>query len=152
MSEWIQIGVGLLLTVGTGLFVASEFALVRLDRHELEARQARGEKRLARTIEALKSTSTHLSSAQLGIRLTTLLTGYTLEPAINSLLREPLRGSGLPPDAHPGAGAVVAICIATLFSMVVGELEPKIFALALPLGRRRLWFHSKRCSPRCSNR
>ena len=29
--EYVMLGVGLLLTVGTGLFVASEFALVNLD-------------------------------------------------------------------------------------------------------------------------
>ena len=34
-----MLGIGLLLTVGTGLFVASEFALVNLDRAELEARR-----------------------------------------------------------------------------------------------------------------
>ena len=82
MTDWILIGVGLLLlTVGTGLFVGSEFALVNLDRAELEGRQARGESRLGLTIRALRRTSTHLSSAQLGITLTTLLTGYTLEPS-----------------------------------------------------------------------
>src|SRR6476620_3036291 len=86
MFEWIMLGIGLVLTVGTGFFVASEFALVNLDRHDLEARQARGEKRLGPTIKALRITSTHLSSAQLGITLTTLLTGYTIEPAISNLL------------------------------------------------------------------
>ena len=40
--DYILLGVGLLLTVGTGLFVASEFALVNLDRADLEARQSRG--------------------------------------------------------------------------------------------------------------
>src|SRR5690606_41489147 len=83
--DYVMLGVGLLLTVGTGLFVASEFALVNLDRAELEARQARGESRLALTTSALKHTSTHLSSAQLGITLTTLLTGYTMEPALSNL-------------------------------------------------------------------
>ena len=81
-----MLGVGLLLTIGTGLFVASEFALVNLDRADLEARQAAGESRLSLTISALKITSTHLSSAQLGITLTTLLTGYTMEPALTNLL------------------------------------------------------------------
>ncbi len=38
MYEWIMLGIGLVLTVGTGLFVASEFALVNLDRNDLEAR------------------------------------------------------------------------------------------------------------------
>ena len=41
-----MLGVGLLLTIGTGLFVASEFALVNLDRGDLEARRDRGESRL----------------------------------------------------------------------------------------------------------
>ena len=85
--DYIWLGVGLLLIVGTGLFVASEFALVNLDRADLEARRDRGESRLGMTIAALKITSTHLSSAQLGITLTTLLTGFTMEPALSNLLR-----------------------------------------------------------------
>lgn len=138
MYEWIMIGIGLILTVGTGLFVASEFALVNLDRNDLESRQARGEKRLGPTIKALKITSTHLSGAQLGITLTTLLTGYTFEPAISSLLRGPLLGAGLPETFVPGVGAVIGIFIATIFSMVVGELVPKNFALALPLATAKV--------------
>src|SRR6478609_6284725 len=97
--EYIMLGVGLLLILGTGLFVASEFALVNLDRGDLEARRERGESRLTMTIAALKITSTHLSSAQLGITLTTLLTGYTMEPAVSSLLSGPLLSLGLPAAA-----------------------------------------------------
>ena len=131
-GEWLLLGIGVLLTIGTGLFVASEFALVNLDRSELEARQARGEKRLGPTISALKITSTHLSSAQLGITLTTLLTGYTMEPAISSLLAGPLTAVGVPEAAVRPVGSVTAIVAATLLSMIVGELVPKNFALSLP--------------------
>ncbi|MCR2800371.1 hemolysin family protein [Microbacterium sp. zg-Y818] len=138
MNEWIMLGIGLVLTVGTGLFVASEFALVNLDRHELEARRARGERGLDGTISALRITSTHLSSAQLGITLTTLLTGYTFEPAISSLLRGPLLDLGLPEGAIGPIGAVTGILIATLFSMIIGELVPKNFALAVPLATAKL--------------
>jgi CBS domain containing-hemolysin-like protein len=133
MYEWIMIGVGLVLTVGTGFFVASEFSLVNLDRNDLEARERNGEKSLGATIKALKITSTHLSSAQLGITLTTLLTGYTFEPAVSALLRGPLLGVGIPEGIVPVVGTVIGILIATLFSMVIGELVPKNFALALPL-------------------
>src|SRR6185369_7672813 len=104
MLEWIMLGIGLLLTVGTGLFVASEFALVNLDRAELEARRERGETKLGMTIAALKITSTHLSSAQLGITLTTLLTGFTMEPAISRLLSGPLTALGLPEASIPWIG------------------------------------------------
>ena len=133
MNEWIMVGLGLILTFGTGVFVAAEFALVTLDRNELEARQARGEKRLGPTIKALRITSTHLSSAQLGITLTTLLTGYTFEPAISSLLSGPMTDLGVPEGAVPVLGTVIGIALATLFSMVIGELVPKNFALAVPL-------------------
>ncbi|HRQ00682.1 MAG TPA: hemolysin family protein, partial [Terrimesophilobacter sp.] len=87
---------------------------------------------LGLTIGALKRTSTHLSSAQLGITLTTLLAGYTLEPSISSFLRPWLTTLGLPETAVTITGSVLAVIIATLLSMIVGELVPKNFALALP--------------------
>lgn len=130
--DYIMLGVGLLLTVGTGLFVASEFALVNLDRADLEARQARGESRLSLTISALKHTSTHLSSAQLGITLTTLLTGYTMEPALSNLLGPTLLAWSIPEAAVGPIATIVAMFVATVLSMILGELVPKNFALALP--------------------
>lgn len=130
--DYVWLGVGLLLTVGTGLFVASEFALVNLDRADLEARRAAGETRLSLTISALKITSTHLSSAQLGITLTTLLTGYTMEPALTNLLSPLFRAWNMPEAAGRAVATIVAIAIATAFSMILGELIPKNFALAIP--------------------
>jgi CBS domain containing-hemolysin-like protein len=124
--------VGVVLTIGTGLFVASEFALVNLDRSDLEQRQERGERRLGPVIGALKITSTHLSSAQLGITLTTLLTGYTLEPAISTWLRPVVELLGVPEAVATVVAVILAVTLATLLSMIVGELVPKNFALALP--------------------
>ena len=133
MPEWIWLLVaGVLLTAGTGFFVASEFALVNLDRADLEVRQERGERNLGVTIRALKVTSTHLSSAQLGITLTTLLTGYTLEPGFALLLAPAFRGLGWSASVVVPVAAVVAVAIATLISMILGELVPKGIALALP--------------------
>ena len=127
-----MLGVGLLLTVGTGLFVASEFALVNLDRADLEARRAAGESRLSITINALRITSTHLSSAQLGITLTTLLTGYAMEPAISSLLRPVFTAWGWPESIASPLAVIIAVTFATILSMILGELIPKNFALAIP--------------------
>lgn len=133
-----MLALGVLLTVGTGLFVASEFALVNIDRAELEARAERGEPRLGLTIGALKLTSTHLSSAQLGITLTTLLAGFTLEPALSSLLRGPLSAWGIADATLRWLLPVLAITIATIGSMVLGELVPKNFALAVPVTTAKL--------------
>lgn len=138
MSEWLLLGVGVLLTVGTGLFVASEFAIVNLDRPDLEARRERGERRLSITIDALRHTSTHLSSAQLGITLTTLLAGFTLEPALSSLLRGPLTAGGVSDAILGWLAPLLAVVIATVGSMVLGELVPKNFALSVPLATAKL--------------
>ena len=130
--EWLAFALGLLLTVGTGFFVAAEFALVNLDRPELEARRERGEHGLGLTIRALQRTSTHLSSAQLGITLTTLLTGFVMEPALATLLTPALTGAGLgEPSVHVVA-SILAVALATVLSMIFGELVPKNFALAIP--------------------
>lgn len=123
---------GVALAAGTGVFVGSEFALLNVDRADLEKRAARGERGFRITISALKRTSTHLSSAQLGITLTTLLTGYTMEPAISSMLSGPLSQAGLPDEFLRPVGGVLGILAATTISMIFGELVPKNYALAVP--------------------
>lgn len=133
MNEWLLLAIGVLLTFGTGVFVASEFSLVALDRQDLERRREQGERGLDRVIRGLRITSTHLSSAQLGITLTTLLAGYTLEPAFSRMLEPLFAAMGVPEGIRRAISAPIAIVIATILSMVIGELVPKNFALARPL-------------------
>ena len=128
-----MLGFGLILTIGTGLFVASEFSMVNLERSDLEARRERGERGLSNSIRALAKTSTHLSGAQLGITLTTMLTGFLVEPALTSLLRPTLVNLGVAESLLEGVGLVVSMFLATLFSTLIGELVPKKLALTLPL-------------------
>lgn len=137
MSDWLLLAIGILLTAGTGIFVAAEFSLVALDRQDLERRRASGDRGLDGVIRGLARTSTHLSSAQLGITLTTLLAGYTLEPSVSSFLDAPLGALGVPTELRRAISAPVAVVFATIFSMIVGELVPKNFALARPLATAR---------------
>jgi CBS domain containing-hemolysin-like protein len=133
MNDWLMLGVGFLLTIGTGIFVASEFSMINLERNELEARASRGEKNLGPSIRALRKTSTHLSGAQLGITLTTMLTGFLAEPALTHLFAPVLAKLGLAPTVVDGFALAVGMFIATLFSTLIGELVPKKLALTLPL-------------------
>jgi len=133
MNEWFLLALGVLLTLGTGVFVASEFSMINLERTELEARSDRGEKGLAPSIKALKRTSTHLSSAQLGITLTTMLTGFLAEPSLSKLLESPLRDLGLGEKAISATALTISLILATIFSTLVGELIPKKLALTIPL-------------------
>ncbi len=52
MTEWYLLALGLVLTIGTGLFVASEFSLINLERTELERRRDQGERGLTPSIRA----------------------------------------------------------------------------------------------------
>ena len=133
MNEWLLLCLGVLLTIGTGLFVASEFSLINLERTELEGRRTRGERGLSPTITALRRTSTHLSGAQLGITLTTLLTGFLAEPSLTVLLETSVLGEWFTGPTLHAISLTVSLVIATLFSTLVGELVPKKLALTLPL-------------------
>jgi CBS domain containing-hemolysin-like protein len=137
MNEWLMIGLGVLLTIGTGFFVASEFSLVNLERNDLETRAERGEKGLGPSIRALRKTSTHLSGAQLGITLTTMLTGFIAEPAITSLLTGPLTDLGIGKETVPAIALTLSLVIATVFSFLIGELIPKTMAITLPLATNK---------------
>lgn len=137
-AEWVWFCVGLVLILGTGIFVSAEFALVSLDRAELEARRSRGERGLRLVISGLRRTSTHLSSAQLGITLTTLLTGFIMEPTVVTIVSPWLRSWNLSETALHSIATVIAVVFATAMSMIVGELIPKNFAIAVPLRTAQL--------------
>ena len=116
----------MLLTGANAFFVAAEFSLVTVDRATIEKQAQAGDK-AARTVRrALRELSFQLSGAQLGITLAALLTGYLAEPALSRLLR-PLLGD------HRALIYAVSLAIATLFSMLFGELVPKNAALARPM-------------------
>ena len=133
MSDILLLSLGVLLTIGTGLFVASEFSLINTERIELEALREDGKKGLDLPIKALTKTSTHLSAAQLGITLTTLLTGFFAEPALTRLVSPWLASTGLDSGTISALSVVTAMLIATLFSFLIGELVPKNMALSAPI-------------------
>jgi len=135
--EWLLLAAGLLLIAGTGFFVAVEFSLIALDQPTVQRAIDDGDAGAVPLLTCLKSLSTQLSSCQLGITLTTLLTGYVMEPSVGHILTGPLAAVGLPPVLVESASLVLAMVLATLLSMLLGELVPKNMAIALafPVGR-----------------
>ncbi|WP_323379235.1 hemolysin family protein [Streptomyces durbertensis] len=122
----------LVLTAGTGYFVAQEFAYVAADRVALAREAAAGDKRAARAVKVLERLSFMLSGAQLGITVTGLVVGFLAEPALAELLRPLLVGVGVPEAAVSGAALTAAFVAALALQMVLGELAPKNLALAVP--------------------
>ncbi|MGO3140488.1 MAG: CNNM domain-containing protein, partial [Galactobacter sp.] len=131
--EWILLGVGLLLILGTAFFVAVEFCFVALDVTSVQRAVDAGDAHLKPLLKCLRTLSTQLSAVQLGITLTTLLTGYVIEPSLGKLLLPVFESMGLNATASAATSLVVAMIIATLLSMLLGELIPKNLVIAEPL-------------------
>src|ERR1700677_5194251 len=74
-----------LLTAGTALFVAAEFSLTTLERSTVDANARNGRRRDRYVRRAHHTLSFQLSGAQLGISVTTLITGYLTEPLVAKL-------------------------------------------------------------------
>ena len=92
-----------LLTAANAFFVAAEFALVTVDRVEIDRRAEAGDRRARTVRKALRELSFQLSGAQLGITITALLTGYLAEPALSRLFQpalEPIAGDATEGIAH----------------------------------------------------
>lgn len=131
--EWLLLGLAFLLILGTGMFVAAEFSLLALDKHTVAESQARGERGSGIVANGMRHLSTQLSTAQVGITVTTLLTGYLMEPSLGSLLQGPLAALGVPEAAIGTISLTLAMLAATAMSMVFGELVPKNLAISVPL-------------------
>ena len=133
------------LTAGTAVSVASEFALTALERSQVDAHVvAKGDRRAKAVQRAHRSLSFQLSGSQLGITVTTLATGYIAEPALATLFVPGLLALGLADGVAGGTATALALILATSLSMVFGELVPKNLAIADPLrvARAVVWLQS----------
>ncbi len=138
MTEWLLVLAGVVLTFGTSVFVAAEFAYITLDRATVERAVAAGEPGAGHVLAALRKLSTQLSASQVGITLTTLLVGFLVEPSVASLLAGPIGSIGIPDGAVDAVSVAIALILATAFSMVVGELVPQFLGLSAPLATARM--------------
>jgi CBS domain containing-hemolysin-like protein len=138
MTPWILLGVSVLLIAICGVFVAAEFALVTVDRKQVERAAEAGDAAARGVLEAIRSLSTQLSGAQVGITVTNLGIGFLAEPAIAQLVDDPLEALGVPEGAvHPTALAI-GLGLSTFLTMLFGELVPKNLAVALPMATARV--------------
>ncbi len=133
VTEWWLLLLGVVLTLGTALFVAAEFSLVALDRPAVQRAVDAGETGARSVLTSHRQLSTQLSACQLGITLTTLVLGFIASPSVGELVRGPLEAAGLSPGAARSTAAVLAMLVATGFSMIVGEMVPKTLAVSLPM-------------------
>ncbi|MGW3346685.1 hemolysin family protein [Nonomuraea rubra] len=132
MSAYLGLLALLLLTAATGYFVAQEFAFVAADRGALREQAAAGDTSAEKALQVTSRLSFMLSGAQLGITVTALLVGFLAEPAIATLVRPWLAGTGLSDGMITGISVAAGVFVATVVQMVLGELAPKNLGIARP--------------------
>ena len=133
-----MLGLGLLAMLGliaaNAFFVLGEFALVTLDRGRVQELAARGDSRAHALVEATGQLTRHLSAAQFGITISSLLIGFVAEPLVAGVIHPVIRGLPLAEEGVAlGASVALALIMSTYLQLVFGEQVPKGVAIARPL-------------------
>ncbi|APT88878.1 membrane protein [Corynebacterium frankenforstense DSM 45800] len=130
------------LTASTGLFVAIEFALTGLERSTVDNHVRHTGDTSAKAVKRdFENLSFVLSGAQLGITVTTLATGFLAEPILAKFFTPLLELVGLSESSSSIVALILALVVATVLSMVFGELVPKNWAITSPLPVARFVVH-----------
>jgi CBS domain containing-hemolysin-like protein len=113
-------------------FVGASFALVSARRSQIEPLAVAGSRRAKRTLVAMESLSKMMAAAQLGITVCSVGLGALAEPAVAGVLEGPIEAADVPHAwLHP-VSFTVAMLIVVVAHVLVGEMVPKNFTLAVP--------------------
>lgn len=138
MPTWYLL-LALAFIVANGVFVAAEFAIVKVRPTQLAELAAAGSSRARMARRILKKLDTYLSATQLGVTLASLALGWIGEPVFESLIEPSLKGFGTfaPAVAH-SISAIFAFLTISWLHITFGELGPKYIAVDKTLGTA-LW-------------
>jgi CBS domain containing-hemolysin-like protein len=128
----LRLAATLFFVAVNAFFVASEFALVKVQTAQLRERSQRS--RRARVAFHIRShLDMYLSACQLGITLASLILGWLAEPAVAEFLLWVAGSAGV--ELDPGNVWVhavalgLALSVVTFLHMTFGEQAPKIWAI-----------------------
>ncbi|GAA0244927.1 hemolysin family protein [Haladaptatus pallidirubidus] len=111
-----------------GLFVATEFAFVKIRRTRVNELVEAGKPGANLVKEAVDNLDDYLAVCQLGITLSSLGLGWIGEPAVAALI-EPVLGSFVPEGTIHLVAFALGFGFITFLHVVFGELAPKTFAI-----------------------
>jgi CBS domain containing-hemolysin-like protein len=107
--------VTVLLLIGSGFFVAAEFALVAAKRHRMEKAAAEGRRGAEAALSGMRAGCVSAYSTAIS---------HELDPLLHEV--------GLPTAVSYGVAFAVAMVVVVFLHMVVGEMAPKSWAIAHP--------------------
>ena len=125
-----------------GLFVAAEFAIVKIRPSQVEALLEEKPLQAKRAQHIITHLDVYLSATQLGVTLASLGLGWIGEPFLNALLTPFLFSIGIASGKIiTTISFIVAFTLITFLHIVLGEQAPKTFAIRKPV-HTTLWLSS----------
>jgi CBS domain containing-hemolysin-like protein len=119
----------LTLVLVNGVFVAAEFAIVRVRRTRLEELAGQGIEAAKNAIVLVDHVSEYLAVTQIAITAASLGVGWLGEDAFDYLLGLLFPDYRAPSTVLHVAAAIIAFFLITMIQVVVGELVPKNLAI-----------------------
>ena len=113
-----------------GFFAMSELAIISARRARLQQRADSGSQGAQIALKLSDNPTRFLSTVQIGITLIGILAGAFSGATIAEKLAARLEGFGISQNAAEPLALTSVVLILTYFSLVIGELIPKRFALA----------------------
>ncbi len=123
---------GLLLI--NGLFVAAEYALVRVQKNQLDVLAESGKASARLAGQLTERLDAYLSACQLGITMASIALGWIGLPLVAHLLQPLLAMGTLGDNWVLGLSFIIAFGLAVFLHVVIGELIPKFLATHSELG------------------
>ena len=131
MSLVVGLSLVPVLILANAFFVAAEYAVVAIRGAQIDGLRAKGRRRTAEAIEALKaSPAGSIGAIQVCITMTNLMLGWIGEPAMSAVLHKafgPL--ITLSPTIMSGVATALSFIVVTLLTVVFSELLPKALTL-----------------------
>jgi putative hemolysin len=130
---WSDVAIILALIVLNGVFSMSELAIVSARKARLESVTRKSQVRGAQTaLQLAADPSKFLSTVQIGITLIGIIAGAYSGASLGGPVSERLASLGMSAEWAAWVGYALVIGLTTFFSLVIGELVPKQFALRAP--------------------
>ena len=128
--DGLMVVFALFLVALNGLFVAAEFALVKIRATQVDRLVREGKTSATLVEEATNKLDAYLSVSQLGITISSLGLGWIGEPAFAHLIEPLLAPLGVPEGTIHVIAFAAAFGTITFLHVVFGELAPKSVAIA----------------------
>ncbi len=133
MTAGWALAVAVVLVASNAVFVAVEFALVAVRRPGLEDEAALGHRWASRILRDLGTVSMSLAAVRIAVAIASVLLGVVAAGALAEQVVRPLLAlAGVPDRAVSITATAVALVLATVLLVILGELVPRTLAVARP--------------------